>query len=89
MNLLTPALSSHTIHSLPVAARLLINPGEVYHLPETGRCIRVVSGQAWLTVQGQDIVLSAKDEARLAASHEPKLVSALNRKPLVVEVWNA
>lgn len=68
--------------------RLLVYPGEVYRLPEAGQCMRIVSGRAWLTAQGRDMILEAEQRACLAPAAEAALVSALGGAPVVLEVRN-
>jgi hypothetical protein len=72
----------------PVLLRLVINPDEVYRLPEAGQCVRVTSGRAWVTAQGRDFVLEPNHSLKLAASPEAMLVSPLGQTPVVLEVLN-
>lgn len=80
--------SSRAITTSPVLLRLVINPDEVYRLPETGQCVQVASGRAWLTAQGRDFVLEPNHPIKLAASSEAMLVSPLGETPVVLEVLN-
>jgi hypothetical protein len=70
----------------PIIARLMILAGEVYRLPEGSRGLRVVSGRAWLTFAGRDVILRRGDREDLAPGPDTALVSALGCKPLVLEV---
>ena len=80
--------SSRAITASPVLLRLVINPDEVYRLPEAGQCVRVASGRAWLTAQGRDIVLEPHHPIKITASSEAMLVSSLGEAPVILEVLN-
>jgi hypothetical protein len=82
------ALSTRNITTDPVLLRLVLFPGEVYRLPEAGQRLRVTAGQAWLTAQGNDVVLEARETAQLPVSAEVALVSAVGAAPLMVELLN-
>lgn len=41
-----------------VPYRLTLYPNEVFRLPQGGHLVRVLLGIAWLTVAGEDIILS-------------------------------
>ncbi len=82
------SFSSRAITPSPVLLRLVINPDEVYRLPEAGQCVRVTSGRAWLTAQGRDVVLEPNRPIRIAPSPEAMLVSSLDGAPVVLEVLN-
>ena len=80
--------SSRAVTPSPVLLRVVINPNEVYRLPETGQCVQVASGRAWLTAQGRDLVLEPHHPVKIAASSEAMLVSPLGEAPVVLEVLN-
>lgn len=88
MNALNSLFTSRNITNSDVLVRLSVYPGEVYRLPEVGQSVRVVNGQAWLSAQGRDVVLSENDELTLSASTEAALVSPLTEAPVVLEVLN-
>jgi hypothetical protein len=67
-------------------ARTITYPGEVYRVPANGRALRAVSGKAWVTHGGRDIILTGGQRAMLAANGDFALVSPLGRQPLVLEV---
>lgn len=66
--------------------RLVLTKGEVYRVPSNYRGLRVRSGQAWITLNGRDLVFKRGDEATLEAKNEFAVVSALGRIPLVIEL---
>jgi hypothetical protein len=69
-----------------VPYRLTLYPDEVLRLPQAGYWVRVLSGIAWLTVAGEDIILSANEAASLLPHKDVALVSALSDKPLLLEL---
>jgi hypothetical protein len=69
-----------------VIARLVIYSGEVFRLPAECRGLRVVSGKAWVTFDGRDIVMNRGERTVLGEHGHPALVSALGRKPVILEV---
>lgn len=69
-----------------VPYRLTLYPGKVFRLPQTGHSVRVLSGIAWLTVAGEDIILASNEAASLLPHQETAVISALSNKPLLLEV---
>jgi hypothetical protein len=67
--------------------RLILYKGELFHLPQIRQEIRVLSGRAWLTVAGKDIILTRGEKMSLTKKKDLALISALGQSPLVVEVW--
>lgn len=88
MNTMSASLSARNIAAQPVALRLVVFPGEVYRLPETGQRLRVAAGQAWLSLQGRDLVLAAHEITQLPVSAEAALISAVGPAPITVELLN-
>ncbi len=89
MKTMETTFSSRNITTSPVLMRLLLSVGEVYRLPQAGERVRVISGQAWLTMQGRDVVLQAGEVVTLPASAEAALISPVDHTALVVEVLTA
>jgi hypothetical protein len=63
-----------------------LSAGEVRRLQRTPHTIRLIAGRAWISVNGQDIVLVSGDEVCLAASRYPAVISSLNKRPAVYEI---
>ncbi len=68
------------------AENLKIRQGELQSLPRDGRELRVISGQAWLTMSGRDHILGAGDSLVLSQGHEQALVSSTNGSTLRVQL---
>ncbi len=71
--------------SNPVAIRIVAYHGEVFRLPDR-HILRVVSGRAWVTHAGRDIVLRPGERAALAPGRDVPLVSPLGAQPLILEL---
>lgn len=80
--------AAHIVNSDSVQLRLIVYPGELYRLPQTGQQVRVADGQAWVSTLNQDVLLAAREAAQLPVSPEAALVSALGAQTLVLEVLN-
>jgi hypothetical protein len=57
----------------------------VYTLPKAVTAVRVVSGRAWVTLLGEDIILYQGERAALKPDHYGAVVSALGDNPLILE----
>ncbi len=60
--------------------------GDVRPLERQSQVLRVVSGHAWITMDGKDIVLKRGDELTLNQGTHPAVISAAGLRPVVVEV---
>ena len=89
MNSIFANFTTHVVNPGSTVLRLLIQPGEVYRLPEVGECLRVVTGLAWLTYQRRDVFLHGQETTCLPTSRETALISAIGKAPLVLEVLNS
>lgn len=47
----------------------------------------MLSGVAWITVAGEDIILTYKQKASLALNKDEVIVSSLSDVPLILEAW--
>ena len=71
--------------SKPIATRIMAYHGEVFRLPDR-HILRVVSGRAWVTHAGRDIVLLPGERTALTAGSDVPLVSPLGAQPLILEL---
>ncbi|MBV9386266.1 MAG: hypothetical protein JOZ78_07550 [Chroococcidiopsidaceae cyanobacterium CP_BM_ER_R8_30] len=65
-----------------------IRQGAVFRLTSVDREIQVLSGVAWLTVAGEDIILTCKEKAFLELNQDFAIVSALSNVPLLLVAWS-
>ncbi len=73
-------------HNNELIVRIVTLQGEIYRVPGGDRTLRAVSGKAWITFAGRDIILSGGDRVTLAGNDDFAVVSALGKAPLVLEV---
>ncbi len=69
-----------------IQMRVMLLAGEVHRVRSNYRGLRIRSGQAWVTVNGRDLVLKRGEEVALEKRHDAAVVSALGRAPLVIEL---
>ncbi|MCS6870669.1 MAG: hypothetical protein RML95_07365 [Anaerolineae bacterium] len=56
-----------------------------YRLPKGVRQVQVVSGYAWISVDGRDLFVGEGESVELPAdAQEGAVVSAIDRKPLLI-----
>ncbi len=65
-----------------------ISQGEVFRLTSAGREVQVLSGVAWITVAGEDIILTCAEKASLELNQDFAIVSALSDVPLLLAAWS-
>lgn len=66
--------------------RVMLLKGEVQRVKSNYRGLRVRSGQAWVTMNGRDLVLKRGEEVALDEAHDAAVVSSLGHAPLIVEL---
>ncbi len=69
-----------------IQMRVMLLTGEVHRVRSNYRGLRIRSGQAWITVNGRDLVLKRGEEVALEKRHDAAVVSALGYAPLVIEL---
>ena len=66
--------------------RLVLYQHELCRLPPKCRSIRVLAGQAWVTLAGEDLILAAGEKVQFVPTKDFALVSALGSFPLIMEI---
>ena len=66
--------------------RLILYRHELCRLPPKCRSIRVLAGQAWVTLAGEDLILAPNEKVQFAPTKDFALLSALGSIPLIVEI---
>jgi hypothetical protein len=61
--------------------------GELLRIPRDSRRLHVLSGTAWISAAGTDVILPPGSCAKLTRTRSPALVSALGGEPLLLEIW--
>ena len=67
-------------------AQLALELDEVHRLNPVPPGIRVLSGVAWITRRGEDIVLDQGQEIRFSPRRDDPVISAVGWRELVVEM---
>lgn len=73
--------------NLVVPRLFTICKGKLFRIPSGCRQVQVLSGVAWITVAGEDIILTYKQKASLALNKDEAIVSSLSDVPLILEAW--
>ena len=63
-----------------------LQKGDVYRMPSSSRSVWVVSGRAWVTHSGDDIVLDQGEHATFARRTDPVVITSTGEKPLILEI---
>jgi hypothetical protein len=69
-----------------VPYRFTLKKGEVFRVPSECKELQVLSGVAWITLGGQDIILSSGQTASLESNKGFAILSVLGKAPLTLEV---
>jgi len=72
--------------NISIQMRVMLLKGEVQRVGSNYQGLRVRSGQAWVTLQGRDLVLKRGDEIALAGRHDAAVISAVGHTPLIIEL---
>jgi hypothetical protein len=56
-------------------------------MTNVAQLIRVVSGSAWITLNGEDIIVNRGEEVRITPSEHPPVISGVNGRSVVYEIW--
>lgn len=68
-----------------VRYRFTLNKGEVVQFPSACQQLQVLSGTVWITVNGDDIILSSGKKIAIPLHKDIVVISALGSVPLIVE----
>ncbi|GIL11649.1 MAG: DUF2917 domain-containing protein [Chloroflexi bacterium] len=60
--------------------------GNAATLKRISQVVRVVKGQAWISLDGEDMVLKNGQEVYLRQGKQPAVISSVNRETLVYEI---
>jgi hypothetical protein len=73
-------------HKTAGGARLALESGEVHRLNPIPSGIRILSGIAWLTWKGEDIVLSKGQALAFTHNGNHPVISSVGKNTLVIEM---
>lgn len=63
-----------------------LEKNHVFPIPSAYQELHILSGIAWLTVEGQDIILTTGEKVSLDSYQGLAILSTLSDKPLILEV---
>ncbi len=86
MTLLFQGVERASAETAPSTLRLVLLPGETLRLPGAQVRIRALSGTAWITRQGKDILLTAGEARELPAARDCTVISAIGTEARSFEV---
>lgn len=66
--------------------QVTLEKDQVFRVPSAYRELRILSGIAWITGDGEDIILTSGQKASLTSSKGGTVLSALGNVPLTLEV---
>jgi mannose-6-phosphate isomerase-like protein (cupin superfamily) len=75
---------THTMEVLS-KSKIELMKGYVRDEKRESQVLRVISGKAWVTMDGEDVVLKPGDELKLSRGKYDAVVSATGDEPLVYE----
>ena len=78
-------LVQEPINSL-IPAQLTLKKNEVLRIPFAVQKIQVLSGTAWISAAGEDIILQSGEKAVLPSQEDCAVLSALGDVPLIIDV---
>jgi hypothetical protein len=67
--------------------RIALLPGELLRIPRARTHMHVLSGTAWISESGRDVVADRGTCVGLSRSRHPVLVSGVRTQPLLFEIW--
>ncbi|HAA30497.1 MAG TPA: hypothetical protein DCE56_25930 [Cyanobacteria bacterium UBA8553] len=69
-----------------VPAQVILEKGKVFRVPFRCRELHLLSGMAWLTVNGEDIILKSGETVSLPSNKGWSILSVLGNMPVTLEV---
>jgi hypothetical protein len=77
---------SRSVRPILITKCVTVRQGEVYTLPASCRDVWVVSGCAWLTHSGEDIVLNQGEHTSFIRRKDPVVITSTSKVPLTLEI---
>lgn len=76
--------ATHTMEAL-TKSKIELMTGYVRSEKRESQVLRIVSGTAWVSMEGEDIVLAPGEELKLSHGKHNAIVSPAGQEPLVYE----
>jgi hypothetical protein len=85
MSVAISAAAELKLTSVDVNRRLILFKGEVVRI-QAPQAIQIISGHAWMTFAGQDILAAAGDTVPFKRGNDYAVISPMGNSPLIVQV---
>ena len=69
-----------------IPRRFILENGEVFRINHFYQEFQVLSGVAWVTLEGKDLILHSGEKLKFESKKAVAIISALGKKQLIVEV---
>ena len=79
-----PKRTTHTMQALN-QSQIELMEGYIRDEKRESQVLRVVSGKAWITMDGEDFLLGEGDEIKLSHGKHKAVISASGHEPLIYE----
>jgi mannose-6-phosphate isomerase-like protein (cupin superfamily) len=76
--------TTHTMEQLS-QSKIELMKGYVRSEKRESQVLRIVSGTAWVSIDGEDVILNPGDELKLSHGKHKALVSSAHNEPLIYE----
>ena len=86
LNLVAFYFSKVTSHEPIMPHRFTLGNGEVFRIPHIYQKFQVLSGIAWLTIGGRDLILHSGEKIEFESRKDVVIISPLGKTRLMVEV---
>ena len=85
---LNVSIPKYNSNSAFAVLRLILYRNETYRVPYVCGRVHVLSGVAWVTVNQEDIILTANEKVSFVGEkNDSCVISALGDTPLILEIW--
>ncbi len=78
--------SDYTAPAMLQPVERVLGYGDIVSINRMGQKLRVISGSAWITFDGEDMFVLAGEEIVLEPGMYPAVISALKGQPLVYQI---
>ena len=86
LSLLMNGVGRRAVRPADSALRMVLLEGEALRLPLSRLRVRVLSGTAWITQQGEDKLLQPGESFDLSAAADRAVISPIGTVPLLFEM---
>jgi hypothetical protein len=86
LNLVAFYFSKITSYEPIMPRRFTLGNGEVFRIPQIYQEFQVLSGIAWLTIGGRDLILHSGEKIEFQSKKDVVIISPLGKTRLMVEV---